>query len=91
MRSAINEGEPVADEAPAVHSPIPGVFYRRPEPGAEPFVQEGDEVQPGTEIGLVEIMKQFHEVRAEQGGRIGGFLVDDEGVVAAGQAIVTLA
>lgn len=80
----------VADEANAVHAPIPGIFYRRPEPDADPYVQEGDQVEAGAVIGLVEVMKQFHELRAQRSGRIGAFLVDNEDVVSAGQAIATL-
>lgn len=80
----------MADDENAVHAPIPGIFYRRPEPDADPYVKEGEEVESGAVIGLVEVMKQFHEVRTEQAGRIGSFLVENEDIVAAGQAIATL-
>ncbi len=41
-------------------------------------------------IGLVEVMKTFHEIRADKAGTIAAFLVDDEDPVMAGQPLVTL-
>ena len=48
-----------------VTSPLPGVFYRKPGPDKDPYVQEGDHVEAGQTIGVVEIMKQFSEVKTE--------------------------
>jgi biotin carboxyl carrier protein len=71
-------------------SPLPGTFYRRPNPEAEPYVTEGDEVRPGDVVGLVEIMKSFHEVVSDAEGRIARFLVENEDLVDAGQDIIVL-
>ena len=76
--------------AAEVRSPIPGIFYRRPSPDADVFVEEGDAVEADAVIGLVEVMKQFHEVRAEAAGTVGAFEVENEGTVDAGQVIVSL-
>jgi biotin carboxyl carrier protein len=76
--------------AAEVRSPIPGIFYRRPSPDADVFVEEGDAVEADAVIGLVEVMKQFHEVRAEAPGTVGTFQVENEGTVDAGQVIVSL-
>jgi acetyl-CoA carboxylase biotin carboxyl carrier protein len=73
-----------------ITSPLPGVFYRRPDPDSEPFVAEGDRVEPGDVIGLVEIMKSFHEIKSEIGGTVARFLVDNEGEVGIGQPLVEL-
>lgn len=70
--------------------PIPGTFYRRPGPDADPYVSEGDEVAAGGVIGLVEIMKTFHEVRADESGVLERFLVENEDVVEADQDIAVL-
>lgn len=70
--------------------PIPGTFYRRPSPDAEPYVSEGEEVTTGGVIGLVEIMKTFHEVRADEGGVLERFLVENEDAVEADQDIAVL-
>jgi acetyl-CoA carboxylase biotin carboxyl carrier protein len=73
-----------------IKSPYPGTFYRRPSPDADPYVNEGDPVKPGDVIGLVEIMKNFHEVTSEENGVIDRFLVENEGLVEAGQDIVAV-
>lgn len=73
-----------------IRSPLPGVFYRRPNPGAPPFVKEGDRVDRGDTIGLVEVMKQFVPVKADVSGVVKRFLVEDAGEVEAGQAVVEL-
>lgn len=73
-----------------IKSPLPGTFYRKPTPDADPFVSEGEEVNAGDVIGLVEIMKNFHEVQADQTGTLERFLVEDDDVVEAGQDIAVL-
>ena len=73
-----------------VKSPLPGTFYRRPSPDAQPYVNEGDSVEAGDVIGLVEIMKQFHEVKADEAGVVAQFLVENEAPIDAGQDILTL-
>jgi acetyl-CoA carboxylase biotin carboxyl carrier protein len=73
-----------------IHAPMPGVFYRSPDPGSPPFVQEGDQVQEGTVLGLIEVMKQFHELLADAAGTVAEFFVENEGVVDAGQPVVAL-
>lgn len=68
-------------------SPLPGIFYRRPGPGKDPYVNEGDSIVAGQTIGLVEIMKQFSEVRAEVAGVLVRFEIDDFGIVNPGDVI----
>jgi acetyl-CoA carboxylase biotin carboxyl carrier protein len=74
----------------AIKSPLPGTFYRRSAPDADPYVSEGDRVAAGDVVGLVEIMKSFHEVRSQEEGVVERFVVDNEDVVEAGQDIATL-
>ncbi|HKP18005.1 MAG TPA: acetyl-CoA carboxylase [Gaiellaceae bacterium] len=74
-----------------IKSPLPGTFYRRANPQAEPYVSEGDEVAPGDVVGLVEIMKTFHEIQSDAAGRIARFLVENSELVDAGQDIIALA
>ena len=73
-----------------VLSPLPGTFYRRPAPDQPPYKEEGDSVTAGDVIGLVEVMKSFHEVKADAGGKVTKFLVENEGAVTAGQALVDI-
>lgn len=71
-------------------TPVPGTFYRRPDPDSDPFKNEGDAVEAGETIGLVEIMKNFQAVEAETGGTLAEFLVDNEDSVMAGQPVAVL-
>ena len=73
-----------------VKSSLPGTFYRRPNPQAPPYVSEGDTVKPGDVVGLVEIMKSFHEIRSDAEGVVARFLVEDEDLVDAGQDVIAL-
>jgi acetyl-CoA carboxylase biotin carboxyl carrier protein len=73
-----------------VRSPLPGVFYRRPAPGQPPFVEVGADVNPDQTVGLVEVMKQFAEVKAGAAGRLTGFAVEDEAVLGPGDAVATI-
>ena len=73
-----------------VRSPLPGTFYRRPGPDAEPFVKEGDAVAQGDVICLVEVMKTFYEVKADAAGVVDRFLLEDGDPIEAGQEIVAL-
>jgi acetyl-CoA carboxylase biotin carboxyl carrier protein len=70
--------------------PLPGTFFRRPAPDAPPFVKEGDTVNTGDTIGLVEVMKQFSEVQADAAGKVVRFLVENEGIVEPGQPLVMI-
>jgi acetyl-CoA carboxylase biotin carboxyl carrier protein len=73
-----------------IKSPLPGTFYRRPNPQADPYVSEGDAVKPGDVVGLIEIMKTFHEIHADAEGRVARFLVENSALVDAGQDIIAL-
>ena len=73
-----------------IKSQLPGIFYRRPSPDADPYVDEGDTVQPGDVVGVIEIMKNFYEVKSESDGVVARFLVENEGLVEAGQDILAL-
>jgi len=71
----------------AVEAPVVGVFYAAPEPGAEPFVQIGSEVDADTTVGLVEVMKVFNGVSAGLKGRIVEVCVEDSQLVEYGQPL----
>ena len=73
-----------------VLSPLPGTFYRRPAPDQPPYKEDGDQVAAGDTVGLVEVMKSFHEVKADSGGRVVKFLIENEDAVMAGQAILEI-
>ncbi len=71
-----------------VLSPLPGTFYRRPAPDQPLYKEEGDRVAVGDTVGLVEVMKSFHEVKSDRAGTVAKFLVENEDPVTAGQPLV---
>ena len=73
-----------------VVSPIPGTFYRRPDPSSEPFATEGQAVGAQDTLCLAEVMKNFHSVPAGVAGTVVAFLVTNEDVVSAGQPVVVI-
>lgn len=58
-----------------VPAPLPGTFYRSPQPGAPPYVNEGDRVEEGTILGIIETMKLMSTVTAPGHGVIAQILV----------------
>jgi acetyl-CoA carboxylase biotin carboxyl carrier protein len=70
-----------------IKSPLPGVFYRKPSPESEPFKNDGDPVAVDDVVGLIEVMKSFHEVRAGIAGTAIRFLVEDADAIMAGQTL----
>lgn len=73
-----------------VTSPMVGTFYRAPAPGAEPYVKEGDLVQKGTVLCIIEAMKLMNEIEAEVRGRIARILVENGQPVEYGQSLFLL-
>lgn len=73
-----------------IKSPVPGTFYRKPSPDEPPFKEVGDAVAKGDTIGLIEVMKTFHEVKSEFDGTVARFGVEDEDPVTAGQTLAVL-
>ena len=70
-----------------IKSPLPGMFYRKPSPDAAPFKSDGDSVAADDVIGLVEVMKSFHEVKAGVNGKAIRFLAEDADAIMAGQTL----
>lgn len=73
-----------------IQSPLPGTFYRKPSPDAEPFKNEGDAVEIGDVIGLIEVMKQFTDVQAEVAGRLAKFHIEDGESIDVGSSIADI-
>ena len=67
---------PAASHTP-LKSPMIGTFYRSSGPDSPAFVQVGDTVEKGQVICIIEAMKLFNEIEAEQSGRIVKVLVEN--------------
>ncbi len=73
-----------------VESPMVGTFYRAPEPGAPPFVEEGDPVAPGQTLCVLEAMKLMNAVKAEIEGIVRRIHVANAAPVEYGQLLFEL-
>ena len=71
-------------------SPLVGVFYAAPSPGAEPFVRVGSRVKKGDVLCIVEAMKLMNEIQAERDGEIVDICAHDGDVVEFGQTLFKL-
>jgi oxaloacetate decarboxylase alpha subunit len=92
-------GEPAAAEEPAtpetdgfvrIEAPMVGVFYRAPQPGAPPFVEEGDTVTPGQTLCILEAMKLMNEIKADSPGIVRAIHVGNAEPVEFGQLLFEL-
>ncbi|HET9255913.1 MAG TPA: biotin/lipoyl-containing protein [Pseudonocardiaceae bacterium] len=68
-----------------------GTFYRAPEPGAAPFVQVGDLVSPGQQLGIIEAMKLMIPICSDIDGQLTSVLVEDGAPVEYDQPLFAIA
>jgi acetyl-CoA carboxylase biotin carboxyl carrier protein len=73
-----------------VASPMVGVVYFAPEPGAAAFVKAGDTVAQGQTLMLVEAMKTFNPIRAPRAGKITRIIVGDAQPVEFGEPLLII-
>jgi acetyl-CoA carboxylase biotin carboxyl carrier protein len=78
--------EPVSDKE-NIASPLAGVFYRAASPTSAPFVKEGDTVDAGHTLCLVEAMKVMNEIKAEKRCKIVKIVAENSRPVTAGQPL----
>ena len=97
--SALSEAEPAQSEPAAepstdggirIEAPMVGTFYRAPQPGAPPFVEEGDAVAAGQTLCILEAMKLMNEVKTEVEGVVRRIHVQNGQPVEYGQALFDL-
>ena len=82
---AVAAAAPVPTAAPAaapanyqaLKAPMIGTFYRSSGPDTPSFVQVGDMVEKGQVICIIEAMKLFNEIEAEESGRVVKVMVEN--------------
>ncbi len=75
-----NAADTAAATEPAGHkvrSPMVGTFYRSPSPDAEPFVEEGQSVNVGDTLCIIEAMKMLNQIEADRSGVVRRVLLDN--------------
>ncbi|MBP7949376.1 MAG: acetyl-CoA carboxylase biotin carboxyl carrier protein [Verrucomicrobiales bacterium] len=73
-----------------INSPMVGTFYRSPSPGDPPFIKDGDRVEEGMVVCIIEAMKVMNEIKAETSGIIARALVNDGTAIQFGQPLFEL-
>jgi acetyl-CoA carboxylase biotin carboxyl carrier protein len=69
-------------------TPMTGIYYSSPSPNAPPFVREGEEVEEGQVVALIEAMKVFNEIVAPAYGRITKLVAQSAQIVQAGDVLM---
>jgi acetyl-CoA carboxylase biotin carboxyl carrier protein len=75
--AASADGDAAQDGRHPVVAPLVGTFYRAPTPGAKPFVEEGDVVDEGQTVAIVEAMKLMNHVKSDRAGKVAEILCTD--------------
>lgn len=85
-------GEPDKAEiiGETVKSPIMGVLYRAPSPSSPTFVKEGDVVDVGKTLCIVEAMKVMNEIKADGRMKILKILVENGKPISAEQDLILI-
>ena len=71
-------------------SPMVGVAYLAPEPGAKPFTTVGAQIKAGDTVALIEAMKTFNPIKSDRDGTVKEILVTDGAAVEFDQSIIII-
>jgi oxaloacetate decarboxylase (Na+ extruding) subunit alpha len=87
-----DELEPVAPSngLVRVEAPMVGTFYRAPQPGAPPFVEEGQPIGAGQTLCILEAMKLMNEVKSDVEAIVRSIHVENAQPVEFGQLLFEL-
>jgi acetyl-CoA carboxylase biotin carboxyl carrier protein len=88
---AHGEGVKLAEGEELIVADMVGTFYAAPAPTEGPYVNEGDEVEPGQIVGIIEAMKMMNQIESEVSGRIVRILVQNAQPVEYGQPLMVVA
>ncbi len=84
-----NANETAEDQANVseITAPLVGVVYFAPSPDKPVFKKQGDHVEKGEVVCVIEAMKMINEVKSDVTGTISNILVKDGSMVEYGQPI----
>lgn len=74
-----------------VTAPLTGVFYRSPSPDADVFVNEGDRIETGSVLCILEAMKLFNEIQSDYSGTILRIIPENGELVSQGEELFWIA
>jgi acetyl-CoA carboxylase biotin carboxyl carrier protein len=80
--------EPEPSHGQPITAPMVGTFYAGSSPKDPPYIHEGDTINPGDRVGIIETMKMMNEIESEVSGRITRILVQNGQPVEYGQPLM---
>lgn len=84
------EAVPELPSGHPVNAPMVGTFYRAPSPGANPFVEVGQQVKAGDTLCIIEAMKMLNQIESDKTGMVKAILVDNGEPVEFGQPLFVI-
>jgi acetyl-CoA carboxylase biotin carboxyl carrier protein len=78
---------PPSAQTHTIEAPMLGIFYAADGPNAEPFVELGARVEPGTVVAIIEVMKMMNSVAAGVAGTIVEICAKNAELVQEGQPL----
>lgn len=79
---------PQVQKGTPISSPMMGIYYSAPSPGADPFVKPGDAVSAGQVVALIEAMKVFNEITAPVNGIVASLAAENGQLVQPGDPLI---
>jgi len=80
----------MSHETYKITSPLMGTFYKASAPGEKPLIEVGQRIKSADVVCVIESMKIFTELRADQGGTVIKILVEDEDPVMKNQELIEI-
>jgi len=74
----------------AIKSPMVGTVYLQPEPGANKFVNVGNQIKSGQTLLIIEAMKTMNPIESSLQGKVLKVLVENEQAVEFGQPLMLI-
>jgi acetyl-CoA carboxylase biotin carboxyl carrier protein len=71
------DSQPAQASGHQIKSPMVGTFYSSASPTSGPFVTEGQKVNSGDTLCIIEAMKMMNQIEADKSGIIKSILVED--------------
>ncbi len=86
--TGVDDNSNYQNDPRAIKSPMVGTVYLQPEPGANKFINVGDDIKSGQTLLIIEAMKTMNPIESSLQGKVTKILVENEQAVEFGQPLV---
>lgn len=94
QENVVNVPQEIKEEAEIkgvkVESPMVGTYYASPSPELDPFIKEGDSVDEGQTLCIVEAMKLMNEIKSPVAGKVKKIMAKNGDAIKKGQVLVVI-